>query len=78
MQEVWSFDPEFQMHLKNNVLLGGGGSQIYGLAEAIEKEMLQRLGGGHVVQVEEPVFAGANGALKIAHDMPPEFWEQLK
>jgi rod shape-determining protein MreB len=75
---VASFDPEFQMHLKDNVLLGGGGSQIHGLADAIEKEMHERLGHGRVVQVEEPVFAGANGALKIAHDMPPEFWEQLK
>jgi hypothetical protein len=31
-----------------------------------------------VVTVEEPMYAGANGALKIAHDMPAEFWEQLK
>jgi rod shape-determining protein MreB len=39
--------------------------------------MDQHLGGGHVTTVEEPVYAGANGALKIAHDMPKEFWEQL-
>ncbi len=75
---VATFDPEFQMRLKDNVLLGGGGSQIHGLAAAIAQEMKERLGHGRVVQVEEPVFAGANGALKIAHDMPPEFWEQLK
>lgn len=74
---VATFDPEFQMRLKDNVLIGGGGSQIYGLAEAIEAEMKERLGHGRVVGVEEPVYAGANGALKIAHDMPPEFWEQL-
>ena len=24
------------------------------------------------------IYGGANGALKIAHDMPAEFWEQLK
>ena len=75
---VSSFDPEFQMHLKDNVLLGGGGSQIIGLADAISADMKERLGHGRVVGVEEPMYAGANGALKIAHDMPAEFWEQLK
>jgi hypothetical protein len=24
------------------------------------------------------VVAGANGALKIEHDMPAEYWEKLK
>jgi rod shape-determining protein MreB len=75
---VATFDPEFQIHLKENVLLGGGGSQIHGLGKAIEDEMKVRLGHGRVVTVEEPMYAGANGALKIAHDMPAEFWEQLK
>jgi rod shape-determining protein MreB len=75
---VASFDPDFQSRLKNNVLMGGGGSQIVGLGEAIEKQMIETLGEGHVKTVEEPVYAGANGALKTAHDMPPEFWEQLK
>ncbi|MHC4944811.1 MAG: MamK family actin-like protein [Planctomycetota bacterium] len=75
---IATFDPEFQMQLKDNVLLGGGGSQIHGLAEAVEAEMIERLGHGRVVAVEEPVYAGANGALKIAHDMPPDFWDQLK
>lgn len=75
---VASFDPEFQDRLKNNVLLGGGGSQIAGLGDAIEREMRERLGGGRVDTVEEPVYAGANGALKIAHDMPEEFWEKLR
>ena len=27
---------------------------------------------------EEPVDGGANGDLKIAHDMPAEYWEKLK
>ena len=74
---VSSFDPEFQSVLRNNVVLGGGGSQIRGLAEAISKYMDEHLGGGHVQQVEEPIFGGANGALVISKDMPPEFWEQL-
>jgi len=75
---VASFDPEFQMQLKDNVLLGGGGSRIPGLGEAVAAEMQERLGHGRVVTVQEPIYAGANGALKIAHDMPPEFWEKLK
>ena len=77
-QLVGSFDPEFQDRLKNRVLLAGGGSQIKGLDMAIEQAMKERLGGGRVLRVEEPVYGGANGALKIAHDMPAEYWEKLK
>ena len=75
---VASFDPEFQQRLKERVLLAGGGSMIKGLDSAIEREMQRTLGGGRVVRIEEPIYGGANGALKIAHDMPAEFWEQLK
>ena len=75
---VATFDPEFQHRLKNRVLLAGGGSQIKGLDLAIEDEMKKRLGEGKVLRIEEPVYGGANGALKIAHDMPAEFWEKLK
>ena len=75
---VGTFDPEFQERLKDRVLLAGGGSQIKGLDLAIEKEMVERLGGGKVSRIEEPLYGGANGALKIAHDMPEDFWERLK
>jgi len=75
---VSTFDPEFQSKLKNRVLLAGGGSMIKGLDTAVEKAMKERLGGGKVIRIEEPIYGGANGALKIAHDMPAEFWEQLK
>ncbi len=75
---IATFDPEFQSKLRNNVLLAGGGSQIIGLGAAIETEMREKLGGGRVKTIEEPVYAGANGALKIAHDMPEEYWEKLK
>jgi len=77
-QLISTFDPEFQGRLKNRVLLAGGGSQIAGLDKAIEEEMRERLGGGRVLRIEEPVYGGSNGALKIAHDMPEEFWEKLK
>ena len=75
---VSTFDPEFQDRLKDRVLLAGGGSMIKGLDSAIEREMFDVLGGGKVVRIEEPIYGGANGALKIAHDMPAEFWEKLK
>jgi len=75
---IATFDPEFQQRLKNRVLLAGGGSMIKGLDVAIELEMQKRLGSGKVMRIEEPVYGGANGALKIAHDMPAEFWEKLK
>jgi len=77
-QLIGTFDPEFQARLKDRVLLAGGGSQIKGLDDAIEAEMKEILGGGRVVRIEEPIYGGANGALKIAHDMPAEFWEELK
>lgn len=75
---VSSFDPEFQNRLKNRVLLAGGGSMVKGLDSAIERAMKERLGGGKVIRIEEPIYGGSNGALKIAHDMPADFWEQLK
>lgn len=79
LQELIStFDPEFQDRLKNNVLIGGGGSQIDGLGDVVEREMRRRLGTGRVTTVEEPIYAGANGALKIAHDMPAEYWEKVR
>jgi rod shape-determining protein MreB len=75
---VATFDPEFQGKLKNRVLLAGGGSQIKGLDHALEREMRKVLGEGTVLRIEEPIYGGANGALKIAHDMPEEYWEKLK
>ena len=77
-QLIGSFDPEFQHRLRDRVLIAGGGSMIRGLDSAIEASMRRDLGGGKVVRIEEPIYGGANGALKIAHDMPPEFWEKLK
>lgn len=74
---VSSFDPEFQERIRQNIHVSGGGSQIYGLRDAIEEGM-QRIGGGSVSLVEEPVFSGANGALKLAQEMPVRYWETLK
>ncbi len=74
---VSTFDPEFQERIRSRVFVGGGGSQIYGLREAISEGM-KKIGGGNVILVDEPVFAGANGALKLAREMPAQYWEKLR
>ena len=73
---VSSFDAEFQRRMLTNVVLAGGGSQIRGLDRMIEED-LQKYGGGRVTKVHEPVFAGANGALKLATDMPDDYWKEV-
>ena len=71
-----TFDPEFQHRIRQNIVLAGGGSQLEGLDEVLERG-LSELGGGKVTKVEEPVYAGASGALKLAHDLPPDTWKPL-
>ncbi|MGQ9591536.1 MAG: rod shape-determining protein [Planctomycetota bacterium] len=73
---IATYDPEFQAKMRNHILLGGGGSQIRSLGRAIE-EALKEYGGGRVTTVEEPQYAGSNGALKIALDMPQEYWTEF-
>jgi len=74
---VAAFDPEFQRGLKRNVILAGGGSKIVGLRREIETYMNEALGYGKVIAVEEPLYAGANGALRLAKDMPDEYWDEV-
>jgi rod shape-determining protein MreB and related proteins len=74
---VSTFNPEFQEKLRHNVVLSGGGGQMDGLNKRIEDGM-KEFGGGRVTVVEEPLYAGANGALQLAIDMPGEFWQQLR
>jgi rod shape-determining protein MreB len=74
---VASFNPEFQERLRHNIILSGGGGMLDGLILKLE-EGLSSLGGGHVTHVDEPLYAGASGALQLAVDMPGEFWEQLQ
>jgi rod shape-determining protein MreB len=75
---ISTYDPEFQEELKGNIILAGGGSQIIGLGEVLEKHMSESLGYGSVRKVPDPVYAGANGALMYCKDMPEDFWEEQK
>ncbi len=74
---VSTFDPEFQEKLRHNVILSGGGSQLDGLTKRVS-DGLNAIGGGHVIRVDDPLYAGADGALKLAMDMPAEYWQELR
>lgn len=74
---VATYDPDFQEDLLNDILIAGGGSRIRGIKNKIAEEM--ELGGGaRISVVKDPVFAGSDGALKLAKDMPSDYWEQMK
>jgi rod shape-determining protein MreB len=69
-------EPEYQARVRNNIILAGGGSQIPGLAAAIE-QALEDVGGCSVRVVDDPVFAGSNGSLAFALEASEADWEQL-
>ena len=69
-------DAEFQIKIKNNIVLAGGGSLIRGIAEYLQ-DALKEYGTCKVTRVSDPLFAGADGALRLAQDMPSKYWETL-
>jgi rod shape-determining protein MreB and related proteins len=71
---ITTFEPEFQDDLRNNIVLAGGGSQIKGLAEVIETNLAE-FGSARATAVDDPIYAGALGALRLAQDMPASEWE---
>jgi rod shape-determining protein MreB len=74
---IGRFDPEFQSRMLQNIILGGGGSQLRGLDRVIEEAMVE-YGGAKVRRVGDAVYAGAVGALKLAMGLPPQSWKQLQ
>lgn len=76
LELIARFDPEYQAVVRENIILAGGGSQIRGLGKAIEAA-LQEDGPCTVTVVEDPIFAGSDGALDLANDMPDQYWEDL-
>lgn len=73
---IANFDPEYQNKIRNNIVLAGCGSQIKGLTSTIQVS-LKDYGASQVKKVEDPLFAGANGALQLAQEMPKQYWDKL-
>jgi rod shape-determining protein MreB and related proteins len=74
---IGRFDPEFQQRMLQNIVLGGGGSQLRGLDRVIE-EAMKEYGGAKVRRVGDAVYAGAVGALKLAMGLPTNSWQRLQ
>jgi len=74
---IATYDPDFRDELRNNIIISGGGSNIKNIDEYIENE-LSIVGGGKVSVIkEDPFAAGSKGALKLAMDMPEDYWKKL-
>jgi rod shape-determining protein MreB len=71
---ISKFDPDFQEKVRSNIILAGGGSQIRGIAEALQSTF-EAYWPCKVTTVKDPLFSGADGALALATDMPKEYWE---
>lgn len=69
-------DPEFQKQVRENIILAGGSSLIFGLDEELE-QALDEVGGGRVHAIPDPDFAGSEGGLAIALDALDTDWEKV-
>lgn len=70
------FDPEFQVRIKNNIILSGGGSKINGIDKYL-KNALKEIGECDVRCVEDPLFVVSDGAMSLAKDMPDKYWAEM-
>lgn len=75
-QLITIFDPEDQEEAVANIILAGGGSRLSGLDELLAVS-LQDYGPVGVVRVSDPVFSGCAGALKMATELPIDYWNQV-
>jgi rod shape-determining protein MreB len=76
LELVSRVEPEYQEKVRHHITLAGGGSQIFGLGEALEQALVE-VGGGRVQMVSDVVFAGADGGLALALDAVDADWEKL-
>ncbi len=76
MDLIAGFDPEFQDKVRKNIIVAGGGSQLTGL-DAYLAESMKEFGSTSFTCIDDPLYAGADGALQLATDMPEEFIEEL-
>lgn len=73
---IASFDPEFQESVRKNIIIAGGGSQLSGL-DSYLTEATKQFESCTFICIDDPLHAGADGALELATDMPDEFLEKL-
>lgn len=73
---IAKFDPEFQIKIKNNIILSGGGSKIRGIDNYI-KDALKEFGDCDVRCVEDPLFVVSDGAMLLAKDIPEKYWAEM-
>ncbi|QFY89634.1 rod shape-determining protein [Magnetovirga frankeli] len=73
---IAGFDPMDQAEALQNIILAGGGSKITGLAQMVANG-LSDYGDVNVSNVQDVVYAGCDGALKLARELPPEYWSQI-
>ena len=71
-----SFQPEYQATVLKNIVMAGGGSRIRGIDSFIT-EQLKSYGDAEVICVKDPTFDGCRGALRLAEELPPQYWRQL-
>ncbi len=73
---IAGFDPEFQENVRKNIIVAGGGSQLSGL-DSYLGEATRQFEPCTFTCITDPLYAGADGALELAVDMPEEFLEKL-
>ncbi len=70
-KNVAGADPEYQPILRNNIILSGGGSLIDGIADRVADELAD-IGDVRVWCVDDPIVRVADGAYKLAMQMPDD------
>jgi rod shape-determining protein MreB len=74
---ISGFDPEYQERIRQNIVLAGGGSQLEGLDEYLT-EAMKDFESCKFRCIEDPLCAGAIGAMELVTDMPEELLEALR
>ncbi|MDH3695322.1 MAG: rod shape-determining protein, partial [Gammaproteobacteria bacterium] len=76
MDMIAKFDPEFQERARKNIVLAGGCSQISGIENYLINAT-KEFAPCKFSRVEDPLYAGADGALGLSEDMPAKYWENI-
>jgi rod shape-determining protein MreB len=76
MELIARYDAEYQDRIRGNIVLAGGGSQIQNLAATLQAAF-NAYGPSKVDCVDDALFAGVDGTLELAKDMPREYWEEI-